>query len=320
MNESDSWLREPLDSRQLLAFIHVADTGSFTLAARRIHLSQSAVSHSIKALEELVGCRLFDRVGKKAVLTLAGENLLHHTRKIFREMSGARESLARLGKWGRGRIRIGASLTATQYILPSVLREFKEPFPDYQISIQPGDTHVVLDALRQNRIDVALALEPARVEDFEVHDVFRDELRFIVAPSHPWAATGKVVREEIPRQNYILYHQSSQTGAMVDDYFRSERVVLKTVIELGSMEAIKELVKLGLGISILAPWIARAELDSQALVALPLGRRKLFRHWAVLQLKGKRPTLAEETFIGLCRSVTENMTVSMAGLTPGIAA
>jgi len=75
-----------------------------------------------------------------------------------------------------------------------------------------------------------------------------------------------------------------------------------------------------LGISILAPWIARAELDSQALVALPLGRRKLFRHWAVLQLKGKRPTLAEETFIGLCRSVTENMTVSMAGLTPGIAA
>jgi DNA-binding transcriptional LysR family regulator len=101
---------------------------------------------------------------------------------------------------------------------------------------------------------------------------------------------------------------------MVDDYFRSERVVLKTVIELGSMEAIKELVKLGLGISILAPWIARGELEARSLVAMPLGRRKLTRRWAVLQLKGKRPSLAEETFIGLCRSVTENMTVSMAEL------
>jgi len=312
MNELDSLLKEPLDSRQLLAFLHLSRTGSFTAAARELHLSQSAVSHSIRALEEAVSCRLFDRVGKKALHTLAGEQLLHHTQKIFREMSVARESLARLGKWGTGRIRVGASPTACQYIIPSVLREFKEPFPDYQITIHPGDTPAVLELLRQGRIDVALALEPERADEFEIHIIFRDDLEFILAPSHPWAVRRKVEREEIPRQNYILYHRTSQTGAMVDDYFRSERVVLKTVIELGSMDAIKELVKLGLGVSILAPWIAQAELDSQALVALPLGRRKLWRSWAVLQLKGKRPTLAEETFIGLCRSVTENITIAMS--------
>ena len=298
MDELDSLSKEPLDSRQLLAFLQLSRTGSFTAAARELHLSQSAVSHSIRALEEAVGCRLFDRVGKKALHTLAGEQLLHHTQKIFREMSVARESLARLGKWGKGRIRIGASSTACQYIIPSVLREFKEPFPDYQIIIHPGDTPAILEALRHSRIDVALALKPSRTEDFEVHTIFQDDLQFILAPTHPWAVRAQVEREEIPRQNYILYHRASQTGAMVEDYFRSERVVLKTVIELGSMDAIKELVKLGLGVSILAPWIARAELDSQALLALPLGRRKLTRTWAVLQLKGKRPSLAEETFIG----------------------
>ena len=304
-------MREPLDSRQLLAFVHLSKTGSFTLAARQMNLSQSAISHSIRALEETVGCRLFDRVGKKALLTLAGEQLLHHALKVFREMNVARDSLSRLGKWGKGRIRIGASTAACQYVIPSVLREFKEPFPDYQISIQPGDTPVILDALRRNQIDLALGLEPERTEDFTVHTVFQDELQFIMAPSHPWARANRVERSEIARQNYILYHRSSQTGALVDDYFRGERIVLNTVIELGSMEAIKELVKLGLGVSILAPWIARAELEAQSLVTLPLGRRKLKRRWAVLQLKGKRPSLAEETFIGLCRSVTENLTLSM---------
>jgi len=313
MDESDSWLKEPLDSRQLLAFLHLSKTGSFTAAARELHLSQSAVSHSIKALEEAVGCRLFDRMGKTAALTLAGEQLLRHAQRMFREMSEAKQSLSKLGKWGRGRLRIGASPTACQYILPPVLREFKGPFPDYQISIQPGDTPLVLEALRQHRIDVALALEPSRAEDFTVHGLFQDELEFIVAPSHPWASSGRgVAKAEIPRQNYILYHRTSHTFAMVDDYFRAERIVLNTVIELGSMEVIKELVKLGLGISILAPWIARAELQSRALVALPLGRRKLVRKWAVMQARGRRMSLAEETFLGLCRSVTGNISVAMA--------
>ena len=97
----------------------------------------------------------------------------------------------------------------------------------------------------------------------------------------------------------------------MDDYFRAERVALRTVIELGSMEAIKELVKLGLGVSILAPWITQEEVEAGSLIALPLGRRKLSRTWAVRQRKGKRPTLAEETFIRICRSVTENIGVTM---------
>jgi DNA-binding transcriptional LysR family regulator len=307
MHESNSSVNAPLDSRQLLAFSQLARIGSFTGTARALHLSQSAISHSIKALEEAVGCRLFDRLGKKVVLTQAGEQLLHHVEIMFREMSLARQSLARLGKWGLGRLRIGVSPTACQYIVPAVLREFKESFPDYQIGIQPGDTPVVLESLRQNRIDLALTLEPQRPEGLQVHRLFADELHFIVAPQHPWAAARKAERAEIPTQNYILYHRASRTYQMVDEYFRAERVVLKTVMELGSMEAIKELVKLGLGISILAPWIAQNEIKEGSLVAVPIGRRKLSRHWAVMYARGKRLALAEETFIGLCRSVTENL-------------
>ena len=94
---------------------------------------------------------------------------------------------------------------------------------------------------------------------------------------------------------------------MVEEYFRAEDIVLNTIIEFGSMEAIKELVKLGLGVSILAPWIAQKELAEKSLVWLPLGRRKLKRAWGILQWKDRRLSLAEETFVSLCRTATEDL-------------
>src|SRR5580698_2076703 len=105
-------MKTPLDSRRLRAFSVLARTGSFTQTARELHLTQSGISHSMKALETEIGCRLLDRLGKKIVLTQAGEQLLGHADKILSEMESARESLAQLGKWGRGRLRIGATTTA----------------------------------------------------------------------------------------------------------------------------------------------------------------------------------------------------------------
>jgi len=300
-------MNHPLDSRQLRAFASLARTGSFTLAAKELYLSQSAVSHSMKALEQDVGCRLLDRLGKKVLLTQAGEQLLHHAQKILSEMSQARESLRQLGKWGRARLRVGASTTACQYILPAVLREFKESFPQCLINVEPGDTPEAIALLRENRIDLALALEPKNEEKMEFVPLFTDELVFLMSPVHPWAAAGRVTREEIPRQYYVLYNKNSYTFRMVEEYFHEDDMVLNTVMEFGSMEAIKELVKLSVGVSILAPWIAQKELRDKLLVSLPLGRRKLRRAWGILHWKGRRLSLAEETFVGLCRTVTADL-------------
>jgi DNA-binding transcriptional LysR family regulator len=302
----------PLDSRQVRAFCVLARTGSFTQAARELHLTQSGISHSMKALERDVGCRLLDRLGKKIVLTQAGEQLLHHAKKILQEMENARESLAHLGKWGRGRLRLGASTTACQHLIPPVLREFKESFPEHVITIEPGDTTELVAALLRQRIDLALSLEADKETQLEFHPLFTDELQFIVGTQHPWAQERRVERSEIPRQNYILYGKHSVTFRLVEDYFRREQMVLNTVIELGSMEATKELVKLGLGVSILAPWIAQKEIEEGSLVALPLGRRKLQRRWGILHWRGKRLNLAEETFIGLCEAACVPLRIQTA--------
>ena len=292
----------PLDSRQVRTFCVLVRTGSFTQAARELHLTQSGVSHSVKALEGDVGCRLLDRMGKKVVLTQAGEQFLSHATKILQEMENARESLAQLGKWGRGRLRLGASTTACQHLIPPVLREFKKSFPEHAITIEPGDTSELLAALLRHRIDLALALESDKELQLEFHPLFTDELHFIVSALHPWAQAGRLERLDIPRQKYILYGKQSLTFRAIEEYFRYEQIVLNTVIELGSMEAIKELVKLGLGVGILAPWIARKEIEEGSLIALPLGRRKLQRRWGVLHWRGKRLNLAEETFVGLCEA------------------
>ena len=304
-------MKEPLDSRQLRAFNVLARTGSFTQTARELHLTQSGISHSMKALEREAGCRLLDRLGKKVVLTQAGEQLLQHAEKILSEMDAARNSLSALGKWGRGRLRLGASTTACQHLIPPVLREFKESFPDHAISLEPGDTPELVAALLHQRIDLALALEVENEPQLEFHPLFTDELLFIVSAQHPWARAGKVGREEIPRQSYILYSKRSVTFRLVEQYFRREEMVLNTVLEVGSMEATKELVKLGLGISVLAPWICKKEIEEGALIALPLGRKKLQRRWGIIHWRGKRLNLAEETFIGLCESACATLRLQL---------
>jgi LysR family transcriptional regulator, low CO2-responsive transcriptional regulator len=291
----------PLDSRQLRAFVTLARTGSFTVAAKELFLSQSAVSHSLKALESDVGCLLLDRVGKKIALTPAGEQLLYHSEKILQSMEAARGALTRLEKWGHARLRLAASATACQYVLPHVLRKFQEKYPQHVITIEAGNTSDVLELLRENRIDLAIGLEPKHEEQFQFEPLFHDELSFIVAPSHPWAVAGQVIRDEIEQQKYILYSKTSITFRLVEDYFRKEKMPLKTVLEVGSIEATKELVKLGLGISILAPWVTQKELQERSLMALPLGRRKLKRTWGILSRQSRQLSLAEETFIDICR-------------------
>src|SRR5260370_34897812 len=105
----------------------------------------------------------------------------------------------------------------------------------------------------------------------------------------------------------IPYNRHSLTFRLVENYFRAEQIVLNTVIEMGSMEAAKELVKLGLGVSILAPWVAQQEIEAGSVEALPLGPRKLQRHWEILRWEGRPLSLADETFLGLCESATVHL-------------
>lgn len=296
-----------IDSRQMLAFATLARCGSFTQTAKDLHLTQSAISHTIKALEQDVGVPLFERVGKKVFLTQAGEQLRPAAERILRDMQDARSALEEIGAWGKGRLRVGASVTTCQHLLPTVLREFKQSFPDCALRIEPGDGPRMLELLRNNQVDLALMLEPGKEEGLAFRRLFTDELRVLVSPMHAWAAAGRVPADGFERETLIVYNKGSFTDAMLADHLDAADIEPENTMELGSMEAIKELAKVGVGAGVLAPWIAHRELAEGSLVSLPLPGGKLKRTWGVAHLRGRKLSLTEETFAGLCEAVAQTV-------------
>ncbi|OIR15089.1 HTH-type transcriptional activator CmpR [mine drainage metagenome] len=290
-----------LDSRQLLAFSTLARVGSFTLAAKELGLTQSAISHAMKALEEEIGCRLCDRAGRRVMLTQAGEQFLQHVDKILVEMRAARVGIENLNNWGHLRLRVGASTTACQYILPSVLREFKQRYPRCTLAVEPGDFSRQLELLETKQTDLALMIEPPDQRDWAFVPLFEDELRLLVAPSHRWVKEDQSVRGPISDETLILYSKTSLTFRLIQDYFSNAGISLGHFIELGSMEAIKELAKLGVGVGVVSPWVARNELAQGTLISFPLGTNPLRRRWGVVYSRQRKLSLSEETFVSLCR-------------------
>jgi DNA-binding transcriptional LysR family regulator len=294
---------EPLiDSRQLRAFAVLAREGSFTRAGEMLHLTQSAVSHAIRTLEEELGCRLFQRQGRRVFLTHHGRELLTHAEAIQTLMTQARANLGALDQTPRGRLNIGTTTAAAQFILPTVLREFKESFPLYSVSVAPGETPDTLAKLEANKLDLCISLKPHDVRLIQCHAIFSDELQFLVAPLHPWASAKPKARE-LAEQTFILSSRQSYTFELLNAYCRKLGTRLGPVIELGSTEAIKELVRLGLGVGVAGAWMARSELAGGQLVAVPLPKGKIRRDWVVAHLKNRQLNLAERTFLGLCQQV-----------------
>ncbi|WP_395748428.1 LysR family transcriptional regulator [Prosthecobacter sp.] len=297
---------QAIDTRQLRAFVRLARSGSFTQTGRELHLTQSAVSHAIKSLETDLGSRLFHRQGKHVHLTHAGRELLPHAETILQSMSHARAVLGTLDQTPRGKMKIGCTTAAAQFILPTVLREFKESFPLYEIKVTCGETPDTIDRLVSNEVDLAVSLKPLDVSRLNCHAIFDDELEFLISPLRRWAQTRPKLKDAA-NETFIVASRNSLNFSMIQEYFLKNGVRLNSFIELGSSEAAVELAKLGIGVAIAARWIARSEIEAGQLIAQPLPKAKLKRRWIVSTLKNRPLNLPERTFIGLCEEVGRRM-------------
>jgi DNA-binding transcriptional LysR family regulator len=277
-------------------------------------LSQSAVSHALTALEEELDVRLFDRDGKKLQITPAGEHLLHYSEKILADMEAARGSLKQRTRWGASSLRVAADEMFGPSLLPGVLKSFRREFPDWLINVRAGESRECVEWLAQDAIEVAITIAPSRSEAVEIVPLFTDELVWVVSPQHPWAQNGSVRPEEIPLQTLVCSNAASYTYRLLEKYFERDGFRLNWELELGSLEAIKEMVKEGDGVTVLAPWAVREELEQNTLAALPLGKRKLKRNWCLLRSLNHKARLADETFTKLCVQAASGLMLS-PGLT-----
>lgn len=298
---------ELLDSRQLRAFQELARQGSFTGAARILNLTQSAISHSIKALETSLDAVLFERLGKTVRLTRAGETLLPHADRILTRMERAQEDLALLARPGHGRLRIGATVTISQYVLPSVLRELRESFPAFEISVATDDSQGLMNLLETGEIDLAVALETPSSGKMTRQFLFEDRIQMALSPLHPLASRTAIRPEDVAGESFIFYSQKSETYRLLERQCQQNGIRPKTALQVGSMAAIKEMAKIGMGVGLLSPWVAEDEIDAGSLVFRDPPWDKFVRRWSVHRDPRHEPGMIEEVFTGIARNVVETL-------------
>ncbi len=298
------------DVHKLRVFAAVAQSLSFTRAAQGLHLTQSAVSHAVAGLERELDTLLLHREGKRVSLTEPGRVLLDHSRRLFTALEEASAAVKRSARPNRGLLRIGASPAACQYLIPESLREFRESYPEFELSIAVGDSPQIARQLHDGHIDLGLLIRADKDKQLTFHELFSDDLGLLVSPMHPFARQTKIDRRQLADQHFVLYTRTSATFRAVERHLLRLEIPLRSFTELGSMEAIKELVKLGLGITVAAAWIAAPEIQQGSLTWRKLPGPPLRRHWAIASRAGHRLSIAEQTLVGLCRTTAQNLVLS----------
>jgi LysR family transcriptional regulator, low CO2-responsive transcriptional regulator len=294
-----------IDSKYLRAFCVLSRHLNMSRAAVELELTPSGISHCLKALESDLGCRLFERTSRKISLTPAGLEFRAEAEAILERMSNARSKLRSWIDWRRGGLRLAASTTACQYLLPPALREFRESFPTFTIQIRACSAQEAVEALGEDEIDLALFVEPGPQSGIHFIPLADDELHFLVHPIHPW--TKRRSQRDVAKEKLILPERNSETHSLIEGYFRHDGVRIKPFIEIGNDEAIKQFVRLNLGIGLLPRWIAAAEIAQGAMACVSLGRRRLRRRWGILHGASRALTFPESVFVNLCRNVATDL-------------
>ncbi|HLP77873.1 MAG TPA: LysR family transcriptional regulator [Candidatus Paceibacterota bacterium] len=301
-------MNNTIDSQHLRVYVTLARTMNMSRAAEELHMTTSGVSHCLKVLEQDLGCRLFDRSSRKFAISQVGREFLAEAEQILDQMKNVRGKIRAWNDWRQGQLLIGANGTACQFLLPPILREFRESFPGFTIKIEQYSSKQAISLLMDEQLDLALLTEPAeRAPDIEFNLIGEDDLQFIVNPLHPWAAKRKAQREDIPGRKLILPERGGNTYQLIESYFRSESISIQPFIEIANEQAIKEFVRLDMGVAILPRWMVANEIEQGLLIALPLGRRRLKRHWGVLHTKARKLSLADDLFVSIARSVFRSL-------------
>ncbi|GFN26741.1 LysR family transcriptional regulator [Achromobacter denitrificans] len=275
-----------LNLDQLRTFALVAELGSFSAAAERSGVTQPAVSLQIRQLERRFGLKLVERVGRRAGLTAAGLELLEHVRVIDAALAQAELAMTAHASQVSGRIRLGTGATACTYLLPPLLADLRRRFPALDIVASTGNTADMLRGLENNTLDIGLVTLPAPGRMFEVTPVLEDEFVAIFPARDPASIPAAATPQALARLPLVLFEPGARTRRLVDDWFEAAGVAAKPVMELGSTEAMKEIVGAGLGCAVLPRLSVSGAGARPALAVRPLAPR-LSRSLAIVLRRDK---------------------------------
>ena len=282
--------------RQLRVFASVAKHLSFIRAAEELKLTAPAVSMQIKELEAAVGLPVFDRTSRQVSLTMVGEYVLAHSRRVLSAMRDAEDLVARFRGLKSGRLDVGMVSTA-EYFLPRLLAEFHREHPGVVIRLQVANNRDQIVALMQEG-DIELAIMgrppqgwPNRAEPFAMHPHV-----LVTAVDHPFARMESVPAEALAEEGFIVREPNSGTRAALDEFMRTHHMTPRIVMQMSSNEAIKQAVMAGMGISVLSRHTVGLELDHKLIAAPEAEGLPVMRRWHVVNNLAKTLSPAAESF------------------------
>lgn len=241
-----------MDTQFLTAFVEVAEAGSFTQAAERLHLSQPAISKRITALEDQIGQSLFDRVGRTVNLTDAGRTLLPYARKALQDIEDARRALSQLDGQVSGRLSIGTSHHIGLHRLPPVLGQFTRDYPQVDLDIHFMDSEIACQAVLAGKLELGIVTLPTQpLPQLQSRLVWPDPLVVVTAPDHPLAGRRQVSLTQLAEHPAVLPDEATYTHRIVTGALQAEGVKPHVRLATNYLETLKMLAGIGLGWSVL---------------------------------------------------------------------
>jgi len=267
----------------LQTFLVVVERGSFSAAAERLQLTQPAVSLQVRQLERSLNATLIERVGRKAQPTAAGSALLAHARQINGAVASAVDAVAHHTTGKAGRVRLGTGATACIFLLPPILKALRTALPSLEITVTTGNTAEIAKAVEDNTIDIGLVTLPVSGRSFDITPVLDDE--FVLIAPRDMVLPTRITPGVLSTRPLLLFEPGGNTRRTADEWLARGGVTLKPLMSLGSVEAIKEMVRAGLGCAILPGMAVSAK--QRDLVVRSLSP-KLYRRLAVVIRRDKR--------------------------------
>jgi DNA-binding transcriptional LysR family regulator len=281
--------------RQLRVFESVARHLSFSRAAEELFLSQPAVSMQIKQLENQVGLPLFEQIGKKIYLTEAGKELYHYSRAVAQQLSDMEHALNELKGLERGRLSIAVVSTAN-FFAPQLLARFVQQHPGVQVSLSVVNRETVLRQLAENEIDLAIMGLPPEGLDVRWQPFMENPLVVIAPPNHPLTREKRIPMKRLAEEVFVIREPGSGTRGAMERFFAEHRVQLKTSMQMGTNEAIKQAVQAGMGLGVVSYHTIELELETKRLKVLDVVGFPIRRNWYLVHRQQKRLSKVAEAF------------------------
>ena len=277
---------ERLEVRHLRLVRAIVEEGSLTRASERLFVTQSALSHQLRDLEGRLGTELFRRVGKRLVLAPAGELLLRSARVVEGELDRVGAEIRRMATGEGATLRVSTECYTCYHWLPRMLKAFAEEYPATEVEVVAEATRRPVEALLAGRLDVAIVSSAEPDPRLVSTPLFDDELVVVLAPDHPLARRAFVREGDFESEHLIMYDVPAEESTLMTTLLGPAGVRPRRVSRVQLTEAILELVRAGLGISVFARWAVAPQIEAGALVARRLTRRGVRRTWRAATLPG----------------------------------